>query len=225
MRIFFFVIILLASNALRAQEEETQYFDKDQLGLEIFSNQWLNAPDGVTISPYSLAFNVQMMYTLIGKNSHIALAGGFGFMAENYQIDALPEKSDGILTFNPINSDLNYKSNKIRFNTFEVPLEIRIRTNKNSRNKTWKLYLGAKGGYLFQSMHKYNGANPENQKEHLKQKTFNIPYTEAWSYGVTARIGYGQFLISGYYALSNRFQTDRAPELFPLHIGVTFFIY
>lgn len=223
----FFTTILLLTTILHstAQVEGTRYFNRDQLTLELLSNQWLEAPEHVKLNPRSLAFNIHLMYNLLGRNRNIALAAGFGFSSENYIINAIPEKIDHTLQFTEIDPSLKYKSNKMRFNTLELPVEIRLRTNKNNRNKSWKLYLGAKGGYLYQSMHKYNGDNPEKPDEHLKQKTYHIPYTEQFSYGLTAKLGYGDFLISGYYALTNRFKENKAHELVPLMIGITYYVY
>lgn len=219
------LIIILFNIKAFAQEPKTHYFDRDQLGLELLSNQWLEIPDHIKLNPRSLAFNIQLMYNILGRNSNVALAAGLGFLTENYEMDATPKKSNSQLIFAEIDPNLKYKANKIRFTTVEIPLEIRIRNNRNSRNKIWKMYVGGKVGYLFRSMHKYNGDNPQNPDEKLKQKTFNIPYTEPFSYGATARIGYGQFMISGYYALTNRFQKNKAPDLFPIMIGITYFVY
>lgn len=223
------ILIIILTVALylncTAQDDATRYFNRDQLALELYSNQWLNAPQDIELHPISLTFNVQLMYNILGRNRNIALATGVGFMTEHYMIDASPNKINHTLQFTPIDKSTVYSSNKIRFNTFEIPLELRLRTNKNSRNKAWKLYLGAKVGYMCQSMYKYNGDHPEIENEHLKRKTYNVPYTEDISYGVTAKIGYGSFLISGYYALTHRFKVDKAPELFPLMIGITFFVY
>lgn len=217
-----FITILLTANA---QEEETRYFNKDQLVIELFSNQWSGLPGEVKLHPRSLAFNLQFMFTFLGKNANVAVATGLGLLTENYYIDARPVKNNGELTLKPLSDDLNYSSNKLRFVTLELPLEVRIRSNRNSRNKIWKAYFGGKAGFMYQSMYKYNGDDPGNTEEHLKQKTFDLPYTEPLTYGVTARLGYDQIMVSAYYGLTNHFQKNKAPELYPLMVGVTLFLY
>ncbi len=222
--LLFSILILLVVFRGFGQEPQTNYFDKDQLILELHSSQWLDIPDDVKLSPRSTAFNVQLMFTLAGKNSQIALASGLGLLTENYHLDALPAKGDS-LTFEPIDNELIYTTNKIRFLTVELPLEIRLRSERNSRNKLWKFYVGGKVGYMFQTMHKYNGDDPQYPDSKLRMKIFDLPYTEPLTYGLTARLGYDQVMISAYYSLTNHFQKDKAPELFPLMIGLTLIIY
>ncbi len=218
------ISFLLFAFPFYAQKSPTEYFDKDQLVIELHSAQWLDIPADINLNPRSLAFNVQFMYTLAGKNSHIALCSGLGLLTEHYHIDAFPVEGDS-LTFEPVSDDLNFTTNKIRFATVEVPLEVRIRSEKNSRNKIWKFYFGGKVGYMFQTMHKYNGDDPQEPAGKLKKKVFDLPYTEPITYGLTARMGYDQVMISAYYSLTNHFQKDKAPELFPVMIGMTLFIY
>ncbi|WP_462281393.1 outer membrane beta-barrel protein [Salinivirga cyanobacteriivorans] len=224
-RLLILQMLILVCLTSQAQEEKTRYFNKDQLVIELLSNQWLDAPDDVKLHPRSLAFNLQLMYNLVGKNSNVALAAGLGLLTENYQIDALPKLSENKLSFAPLDDDLNYTSNKIRFTTVELPVEIRIRSNKNSRNKTWKLYLGGKAGYMFQSMHKYSGDDPVKPNQKLKQKTFNLPHTEQFTYGLTARLGYDAIMVTAYYGLTNHFKKDKAPALYPFMVGLTLFVY
>ena len=219
------MIFIFLVNCVLAQEEVTRYFDKDQLGIELLSVQWLTPPEGVEVEPYTNAFNLQYMVTLAGKNSNVALALGAGLLTENYHLNALPVKESNELVFVPIDEAIHYRRNKIRLLTLELPLELRIRTEKNSRNKHWKMYLGGKVGYKVQSMHKYIGDNPGFPEDNLKQKTYNLRYTEPLSYGVTARLGYGQFFISGYYSFTNQFQKDKGPELIPFMVGITLFLY
>ena len=219
------LMLILFFTASRAQEEQTQYYDKDQLVIELLSNQRLDAPSQLKLHPRSLAFNLQFMYTVAGKNANVALATGIGLLTENYHIDALPQQTENKLSFMPIDDELKYSTNKIRFTTVELPLEMRIRSDRNSRNKIWKLYLGGKVGYMFQSMHKYAGDNPTIPEQKLKQKTFDLPHTEHLMYGLTARIGYDALMISAYYGLTNHFKKDKAPELFPVMIGLTLFVY
>lgn len=226
MKKYFFILVFVGFGfSLLGQVEVTRYFDKDQLGIELLSLQWLDPPEGVVLEPYSNAFNVQYMITLAGKNSNVALALGAGLLTENYHMNSLPVKEEGTLNLVPIEDGLNYTRNKIRLLTVEMPLEFRIRSNKNSRNKHWKMYLGGKAGYTFQSMHKYNGDNSASPGDHLKQKTYNLRYTEPLTYGVTARLGYGQFFISGYYSFTNHFQKDKGPEMIPFMVGITLFLY
>ena len=187
LKVVIFCILFVSFLNIKGQEA-TRYFDKDQLVIELMSNQWLDIPSDVKLHPRSLAFNLQFMYNLIGKNSNVALAGGIGLLTENYQIDALPQKTENKLTFQPLDNGIDYTSNKIRFTTVEIPIEIRIRSNRNSRNKIWKIYVGGKVGYMFQSMHKYSGEDPVKPDQNLKQKTFDLPDAEPFTYGLTARI-------------------------------------
>jgi hypothetical protein len=223
--IFLISLFIFTTSFIFAQTEVTRYYDKDQLGIELLSIQWLTPPEGVEIEPYSNAFNLQYMVTLVGKNSNVAIAMGVGLLTENYHLNALPVKQANELELVPIDNEIDYQRNKIRLLTLELPLELRIRSNKNSRNKHWKLYLGGKAGYKVQSMHKYIGENPVYTGDNLKQKTYNLRYTEPLSYGVTARLGYGQFFISGYYSFTNHFQNNKGPELVPFMVGITLFLY
>lgn len=219
--IIFFVFI----TTILYSQEETKYFNKDQLGLELLSAHWPDVPSDVYLNPRSLAFNTQLMYNIAGRNSNVALAAGLGILSEHYYIDAFPVKDQDKLVLVSIPDSLDYITNKLRFSSVEIPVEIRIRTNRNSRNKSWKFYIGAKAGYLLSSMHKYSGDDPGNLKGKLKQKTYNIPDVMPYHYGLTFRAGYDQVLISAYYSLSDRFEENESLTMQPFMVGLTLFVY
>jgi hypothetical protein len=93
------------------------------------------------------------------------------------------------------------------------------------RGNTMGKYLdiGVYGTYHF-----YNKVKTETEIENTT--TINIhrklDYVEPWGYGVFANIGFGSFVITGEYRLSNYFKEDSGfPELPPLTIGLQFGIH
>lgn len=241
MRKLIVIAILFAymAPAMAQTEPDTVVTDysrqpKDKLKKEdffisdIFTDVWQNTPtqpDPLETKTLNRGYNAAFMLDNPLGNSNFSLAIGLGISVHNMYSNAMPfEKMDtagnmlGETEFLKIPDNISYSKNKLTLFYTDIPVEIRFRTKNVSDN--FKVAVGFKAGYLMQSHTKYQGDRLDNIKGDIKFKQYDIPNIEKLRYGVTARIGYGRFNVTGYYSLTTLFAKDKGPEMFPISVGV-----
>lgn len=112
-----------------------------------------------------------------------------------------------------INDSLDFKKNKLKPLYLQVPLMLNFETHKK-RSKSLHFSAGVYGGILIDSKTKQKST--ERGKVVVKDD-FNL---NPFRYGVSARIGYGGISLYANYNLSPLFQSNLAPKVFPLSLGI-----
>ncbi len=206
-------------------DKYNRYFTKDQLSFSFNSTNWVHDKESPSPSVLSRGITLQMMYPIIGNKSNVAFAVGFGLACQNYYIKDYIFTNPDSLWFVPIPDTLNYKKYKLNTNYFTIPIELRIRTNPNkvTRN-SFKIYPGFRAGVIINKHTKYIGRDLQNG-EKIKQKEFDIKHIAMFDYGLTLRIGYGKFLMHGYYSLSELVEHNKGPKIVPFEIGITVILF
>jgi hypothetical protein len=215
------LFFILFSSAVFAQDKKPMKIPKfaskqDRLILSLNWDNWLNTSAGVEVKAFrSRGFSFLMMNEKVYGQGNFAIALGLGFSSQNVHSNAFPTYSaDGSKTFlTPLNVD--FELNKLSCNFVDAALELRFRTNENQNHKRFKISAGVKGGYLVQSHTKFEDSN-------MKVKTYDIKNLNKFQYGVTGRIGYGRWGVSGYYSLVNLFKDGKGPDVIPVSIGISF---
>ncbi len=229
MKLLITFILLLSVNFLFCQnndKSELKIFSDDNLIVDLNYESWINKPSNVTLKPYSSGINISYLDNFIGEHSNICLAAGLEISSNNFFIDATPELNAGVVTFVNIPYSINYKKNKLTTTYLEIPFELRFRTNKSKReDKSFKIFLGFKVGYLISNHLKYKGDAFDGSGKKIKIKQYNIDNIEKYRYGVTARIGYGKFNITGFYPLTKLFEKDKGPDITPVSVGLSLFLF
>lgn len=225
---FIFIAIAIISSHGFSQEEDTSMVIKkmanDQFIIDLNYNTWLDAPGNVTIKPLSLGMNIYLMKPLVGKKSNFSIAAGLSLGSQNVNNNSVPYDSAGVTYFNSDTIDnINYKNNKFTTIYIDVPVELRLRTNQNSKEKSFKISAGFKIGYLISSYTKYVGDDyrVSSSGDKVKFKEYRIKNILQYRYGVYARIGYGKFNLTGYYALTPLFEENKGPEIIPVSVGIS----
>ncbi len=225
---FIFIAIAFISSVVFSQEEDTSMVIKkmanDQLIIDLNYNSWLNVPENVTIKPLSLGMNIYLMKPLVGKKSNFSIAAGLSLGSQNVNNNSVPYDSAGVTFFNSECLDtIEYKKNKFTTIYVDVPVELRLRTNQNSKEKSFKISAGFKIGYLISSYTKYVGDDyrVSSSGDKVKFKEYRIKNILQYRYGVYARIGYGQFNLTGYYALTSLFEENKEHEIVPFSVGIS----
>ncbi len=217
-----------------SQKKEDEYkllrrMPKDQLILSFTYENWLNTPDNMEIEDFSNGFEISSMYPLFLKDGIFSMAMGFGFCTHNIRSNSTPMVDNlGVTSLVNIPKNLDSNKNKLFTSYFDVPLEIRIRTRPNSKNKNFRIAFGVKAGYLLNSHIKYKGQDyrlASNNPKDVKFKEYNVENILPYRYGATARIGYGQFHLNAYYSLSGLFEENKGPEVIPFSVGITYIPY
>ena len=207
-----------------AQNEDRRIWDvpygEDRFILSFHLDQWLDAPSDVDQQLFSLGVDSYIMYDYkIGK-SPISFAWGYGFSSFNvhhngfFQRDSI--NGELFTNLHAYPEDYSFQKNKHSATFVEIPLELRLRTR--GKNK-FKFFVGGTAGYLvnYHYKHKADGK---------KVKVFDKDEmgVNQLRYGVTAKIGFNGWSLSGFYSLTPFFEEGEGVEMIPLSLGVTFFL-
>ena len=190
---------------------------EDRFLITFNTDGWLNTPDGIELRPYSLGIESHIMYDYQFGKSIMSFSWGYGFSSHNVHHNgffAADTTNNQLTRLYPFEKSYNYIKNKLHATYLEVPLELRLRT----RGETpFKLYLGAKVGYLVNIHSKtkdYSG----------KTKFYGLENVMNLRYGVTAKIGYNAWTISGFYSLTPLISEGGGDRLIPYSLGISFFL-
>ena len=190
---------------------------QDRLIVNFNWDNWLDASSGVEIKGFrSRGFSFLIMNEKVFGEGNTAIGFGLGFSSQNVHSNTFPTYNEdkSITYLTPLTGD--YDLNKLSVNYIDAALEFRLRTDENESRKRFKFTAGIKGGVLVQS-------HTKNDDDTVgKVKTYRIKNLNSFQYGLTARIGYGRWGVSGYYSLVNLFETDKGPDVVPVSIGLAY---
>jgi hypothetical protein len=161
----------------------------------------------------SRTMNVYYQYEFRLFNSAFSVLPGIGLSMErfkfknNYTLDYTSNTSDEIILIPPANASVpNIRKSQLITNYLEIPVEIRFSTKPDDPSRSFKISVGGRVGYLYDSFTKVKyKENGEIKKIKDKQ---NFKLTEL-RYGLTGRIGFGDFSLFGYYNLTPLFQEGK----------------
>jgi hypothetical protein len=217
-------LVLITGLPLFAQENNDKAKEdfNDYLILNFNSNQFVDIPSAVKVSPLSRGFNMKLMYAFAINESNFSFAFGGGLRTFNLYSNAyISESVEVIDSLNVLVSDLtpysgetSYKINKINFTYFDIPLEIRYKIQPGKKKYPFKIAAGFNFSYHVQTHSKL----VDNTG---KYKMYNYNNLNKWIYGINLRFSYGKVGINGYYSLVSPFVKDRGPQFKFLSIGLT----
>jgi len=190
---------------------------KVSIGIDIFTDIWLNEPANMSMRTAQQGANVFLQYNFKLGNSHsTSFAMGIGIDNHNMYSNAIIKniKADTIV-FVPLSNDVKYKRSKVNIVSVTAPIELKFRTKMG-----FKISAGMKLGYIIDNKEKYVGEPPSGGPE-VNQKIKGISQFETLTFGPTLRIGYKFINLYGYYQISSVFRMGHGPQLSPLSIGIT----
>ncbi len=198
---------------------------KDQLILSfnIYSDIWQNAPDYMKIRTINQGTDICIMYNTPFGKSNFSFSAGLSIGSHNLYSDAIPEIDTTNKTiFSPIADSIDYSKNKLTVAYLDIPVEFRFKI-KNKNDKSFKIALGFKAGRLINSYTKYRGDDYLfGTDKKLNVKFQDIKNINLYRYGITGKIGYEWINIMVYYSLTNLFEKDKGPEMYPISVGISF---
>lgn len=206
--------------AQKAKDEYSIYnykpMPQDRIILEVNHTGWLGMPHGLKEKATAGGVNFQLFFDIPIKNSPVSFAWGMGISSHNihgpinlvYHVDSV----SGSINFTSIAKRHEpYKVNRIAFKIIEVPVEFRIRTRTQYQ---FKMMVGAKVGYVVQTFRTIFDKDG-------KVRIYDIYGVNPLRYGVTMRLGWEQFHITGFYALSEVFQKNKGQKgIIPFSLGL-----
>ncbi len=167
-----------------------------------------------------LSANILQQDIPLGKRGNIGLVTGLGLTFNNYRFDnpIVPLKDEiGMLTYNTIEEDL-IKS-KLTTLYLNAPLLLELQFSKKRRDGFY-ISAGAVVGYRISS-HTKVVTNIDGEKTKDKNRdSFNL---NDFRYGAQVRLGYKDLNFYGSYYLSPLFNKNKAPELYPVSVGISFY--
>jgi len=199
---------------------DDKYFE-DQFYIGFNYNSLLDQPEN--FSQNGLSGGIELGYTRdipINKERNFGLGIGVGYAFNSYiqnmKITSLANET----VFEVISSEL-YSKNRLITHLIEVPITIRWRTSTPAKYKFWRVYGGAKLGYVFSSLSRY-----EDSIETIK--TRNIDELKGLQYGLTLAVGYGSLNLHLYYGLNDMFkdaEVNNEPiDIKQFNIGLIFYM-
>ncbi|SHH66885.1 Outer membrane protein beta-barrel domain-containing protein [Chryseolinea serpens] len=182
--------------------------------LELGLNRALSAPSEFKQGLWgSRTINFYYQYEFRILKSQFSFVPGVGFSLErykltnNYVLDYTSTNATTPSLIPPGNTGIpNIKRSQIITNYFEVPLELRWTLNPEDPARSFKVGVGGRVGYLFDSFTKVKYSENGETKKFKDKQDFNL---NKFRYGITGRIGIGNFSLFGYYNLTPLFEKDK----------------
>lgn len=190
---------------------------EDAVILRVGLDNWTNLPKGVeTNLPGSRGFGFLLMGEKMNASNRVGTAFGFGMSSHRVDHNASAvTDTDGVGTLlSPLPDSMDYCQNRYVLNSVDAAFELRFRGNPNKHHKHFKFSVGFRAGYVVQSHLKY-------KDDDVKYKLYSIEDIQRWRYGVTTRIGLGNFALDGYYSLAPLYKEGKGPaDMMPYSIGI-----
>lgn len=178
---------------------------------------------------WAFSINFYEKYIPIFKHN-VGLVTGLGIEWNNYELrnnvrlisngGAFVNDTTGFnndYTWGVVDSVRDYSKNRFKTVLINAPILLEINTGKNP-DKSLHLAFGAIVGWNIHTKMKYKfKENGETIKEKLVQD-FN---TNPFRLSLTARLGIGYFNVFATYSLTQLFENNKGPEIYPFSVGVT----
>lgn len=158
-------------------------------------------------------------YSLNLINNKFGLVTGLGLEFNFYRFDSdnsIQKDADGVI----INQDLpaTWNVEKSKFTTTYATLPILFELHSSSSQHKGIVFAagvvgGAKLGSNTKVVYKEDG---DKKKDRVRNDYSLNPFR----YGVTARLGVGDWLVYGTYYLTPLFEDGKGPELYPFSVGL-----
>ena len=213
MKFFKYIVLSLLPLASVAQDNPTLI--KGQFLFDLTSEHLTSKPNDVDFRWYAhgISFTTFMDMPF---SAHSSMAIGLGYSNQNYYSDAwlIHDEANDYTDWQVMPEDTNFGNVKVAVSQFELPLELRFRTGEGVNSEGFKFAIGIRPGWVFDVHDKYKTDDGD------KYKNYNFPGVNNFRAVGTARIGYGQFTLSGYYSLTPFFNPNQGPETYQFGIGL-----
>lgn len=183
--------------------------------VELGFNRPFDRPVNFNIGLWgSRTLNIYYQYEIRILKSKFSFVPGIGFGLERYKFTnnyILINNNDNTSSLVPAGQPgyPGTKKSQLITDYFDIPLELRFSTRPEDPTKSFKVSIGGRVGYLFDSYTKIKYDDNGETKKFKSHQSFNL---NNFRYGLQARIGVGNFSIFGYYNLSPLFKNGKDPS-------------
>ena len=212
---------LIAQDSSGDRSSLDKYLE-DQFYIGLGFNFLLEKPNNVV--QRNLSYNLQTGFIKdipLNERRNFGLGLGLGYAANSYYSNMEARESGNEIIYE-ISNDPELDRSKFETHTVEFPFELRWRTSTADEYKFWRVYAGAKLGYVFSGRSKL--VNAEDTID------FSNKDIQKLRYGLTISFGYNTWNLQAYYSLNPLLEDGTSLEngesinIRPLRIGVVFYI-
>lgn len=182
--------------------------------LELGLNNGLNAPERFDAALWgSRSFNVYYQYEIRILKSRFSIVPGIGLSLERFKFKNGAilgyDEEDSLKLLLPAETPMTgLKKTQMINNYIDVPVELRFSTNPSDPGRGFKVAVGGRIGYMYDSFSKLK-YKEDGQTKTLKDKQdWNLTKLR---YGVSGKLGFGNFTLFGYYNLTPLFEEGKGP--------------
>lgn len=114
-------------------------------------------------------------------------------------------------SLNSINTSQSYSTKKSMMvaNYFDIPFEIRFMTNPSNPNRSFRIALFGRAGFLFDSGNKIKYSDDGENRVMKNKQRFNLSPIR---YSAGLKFGIGAFQVFGYYNFNPLWEAGRGPD-------------
>jgi len=223
-KVLIFGIVFFLMQQLSAQNDSI-YVDnnylEDQIYLGVTYNVLRKRPENFTQNGLSGGLSLGFIKDIpLNERRNRTIGIGLGYAYNAYIQNLKITETSGITTYEVVDN-ISYKYNRFLSHTIEVPIEFRWRTSTSKKYRFWRIYGGAKVGYVFSNRSKYSG-------DLGLEKIKNINEFEKIQYGLTLSVGYNTLNLHMYYGLNPLFKNavtnGENIDIKQFNIGLMFYI-
>jgi hypothetical protein len=213
------VLLLLISLSAFAQTETPKKVSRrpdipGTFALEFGFNQDVGAPNEFSLNFFgSRTANLYYQYDFRILNSSFSFVPGIGLSLERFKfgndntLDYHPTDLQSMVMVPPADAGLsNIKKSHLITNYIDVPLEIRYSTKPDDPARSFKISVGGRVGYMYDAFTKIKYKEEGDVKKLKNKQDYNL---NKFRYGLTGRIGIGNFSFFCYYNLSPLFEEGK----------------
>ncbi len=210
------LLTLFSIQGIQAQIISESAKRKVTVGVDFFTDIWMNQPPKMETRTVNQGANVFMQYNfLLNEKGTVGFGIGPGISNHNLFSNSKIQdiKGDSII-FKPITE--NYRRSKVNVVYFYIPMDIKLRFKNDI-----KLTIGFNFGFTIDSKQKYFGDRPsDNKRVMVKEK--KIEHLDKYTYGPTFRFGWKYITVFGAYQINGIFEKGYGTDnLNPISVGIT----
>jgi hypothetical protein len=219
--------LLSAAQQTKDWKKETLERAGDHFMISLTADRWGGAPDSISSRIRSTSRGLSIAFMLdkpFKTNPHWSVAGGLGISGSSIflkKMSADIKSTGGTLIFKNLDSADHFKKYKLVTVFAEIPLELRY-VFTPEKTTSWKAALGLKIGTLINAHTK--GKTLQNSSDNTINaytlKESKKTFFNGTRFAATARIGYGNFSLTGAYQLNTLIKDGAGPQVRPYQIGL-----
>ncbi|MER3316892.1 MAG: porin family protein [Allomuricauda sp.] len=215
------IALLLLSTPIYGQDTLDNRYLEDQFYIGVGYNVLLDKPD--ELAQRNLSYNLQVGFIKdvpFNRKRNFGMGLGLGYAINSYYSSLVASQVDNTVNYE-IMEQADYNRSKLGTHTIELPFELRWRTSNAEDYKFWRIYAGAKLGYVFSGRSKLvtESGNDSFSNDDIQQ----------FQYGLILNFGYNTWNIHAYYGLNPLLKDEALLNGNPidmrvLRIGLIFYI-